>query len=69
MLAYPLFIGWWELVIIAFIILLIWGGKKLPEMMKGLGKGIKSFKEGMNEVEDQINQTDDKKSDKQEESK
>ncbi|MCR5519235.1 MAG: twin-arginine translocase TatA/TatE family subunit [Bacteroidales bacterium] len=44
-------IGVWEVLIIAFVVLLIWGGKKIPELMKGLGKGVKSFKEGMNEVE------------------
>ena len=55
MLAYPLFIGTWELVLIILVILLIFGGRKIPELMKGVGKGIKSFKEGMNEVEEQVN--------------
>ena len=58
MLAYPLFIGTWELVLIILVIVLIFGGKKIPELMKGVGKGVKSFKEGMNEVEEQINQAD-----------
>lgn len=58
MLVYPLFIGTWELVLIILIIVLIFGGKKIPELMKGVGKGVKSFKEGMNEVEEQINQAD-----------
>ena len=49
----------WEVVIIAFVVLLLFGGKKIPELMKGLGKGVKSFKEGMNEIEDQINQADE----------
>ncbi len=40
-----------ELILIAVIILLLFGGKKIPELMKGLGKGVKSFKEGMNEIE------------------
>lgn len=40
-----------ELILIAIIILLLFGGKKIPELMKGLGKGIKSFKEGMKEIE------------------
>ncbi len=40
-----------ELVVIVLIILLLFGGKKIPELMRGLGKGVKSFKEGMNEVE------------------
>ncbi|MBR5924247.1 MAG: twin-arginine translocase TatA/TatE family subunit [Bacteroidales bacterium] len=47
-------IGVWEVLIIAFIVLLIWGGKKIPELMKGLGKGVKSFKDGMSEVEKEI---------------
>lgn len=46
--------GFWEIVIIALIVLLIFGGKKIPELMKGLGKGVKSFKEGMKEVEDDV---------------
>ena len=60
MLIYPLgVIGPWQVVIIALVILLLLGGKNIPELMKGLGKGVKSFKEGMNEIEDQINQADD----------
>ena len=51
MLIYPLgVIGPWQIVIIALVIVLLFGGKKIPELMKGLGKGVKSFKEGMNEV-------------------
>jgi len=41
-----------EWIIIALIILLLFGGKKIPELMKGLGKGVKSFKDGVNGVED-----------------
>lgn len=60
MIVYPLgVIGPWQIVIIALVILLLFGGKKIPELMKGLGKGVKSFKEGMNEVEDQINQSEE----------
>ncbi|MDP4240673.1 MAG: twin-arginine translocase TatA/TatE family subunit [Bacteroidota bacterium] len=44
----------WELIVFAFIFLLLFGGKKIPEMMKGLGKGVRSFKEGLNEVENEI---------------
>lgn len=44
-----LFIGTTELLLIGGIALLLFGGKKLPEMMKGLGQGVKSFKQGMNE--------------------
>ena len=45
-------LGMQEILIIALIVLLLFGGKKIPELMKGLGKGVKSFKEGMNEVTD-----------------
>ncbi len=52
---YPLaFVGGWEILVIALLILLLFGGKKIPELMKGLGKGVKSFKEGMKEVEDDV---------------
>lgn len=54
MMTYPLFIGTPEIIIIAAVILLLFGGKKIPELMKGLGKGVKSFKEGMNEVENEV---------------
>ena len=40
-----------EIVVIALIILLLFGGKKIPELMKGLGKGVKSFKDGMKDEE------------------
>lgn len=45
----PLFIGTSELLLIAALVLLLFGGKKLPEMMRGLGQGVKAFKEGMKE--------------------
>ena len=45
-------IGAPEIILIALIILLLFGGKKIPEMMKGMGKGVKSFKEGMKEETD-----------------
>lgn len=44
-------LGWGELLIIALVLLLIFGGKKIPELMKGLGKGVRSFKEGMNSLD------------------
>ena len=47
-------LGTGEIVIIALVVLLLFGGKKIPELMKGLGKGVKSFKDGINEVEKQI---------------
>ena len=43
-----------EIIIIALVILLLFGGKKIPELMKGLGKGVKSFKAGMKDVEEEI---------------
>ena len=59
MVIYPLgIVGPWEIVIIALIFLLLFGGKKIPELMKGLGKGVKSFKEGLNEVEKDIKDVD-----------
>lgn len=48
-----------EWLIIALMILLFFGGKKIPELMKGLGKGVKSFKEGVNEAKDEINKVKD----------
>ncbi len=47
-------IGMQEVLLIALIVLLFFGGKKIPELMKGLGKGVRSFKDGMNEVEKDI---------------
>ena len=47
-----LFLGTWEILIIVLILLLLFGGKKIPELMKGLGKGVKSFKDGVNGVPD-----------------
>ncbi len=55
---YPLMLGTWEIVAIVLVILLLFGGKKIPELMKGLGKGVKSFKQGMNEVEKEIKELD-----------
>ena len=47
-------LGMQEILLIALVVLLFFGGKKIPELMKGLGKGVKSFKEGMNEIEKDI---------------
>ena len=47
-------LGTGEIVIIAVVVLLLFGGKKIPELMKGLGKGISQFKRGMKEVEEEI---------------
>lgn len=46
-------IGATEIILICAVVLLIFGGKKLPELMKGMGKGVKSFKEGLNEPTDE----------------
>ena len=46
-------LGAGELIIIALVILLLFGGKKIPELMRGLGKGVRSFKEGLNEAKDE----------------
>jgi sec-independent protein translocase protein TatA len=50
-------LGTGELLLIALVVLLLFGGKKIPELMKGLGKGVKSFKDGMSGMEDEINKT------------
>jgi len=47
-------LGTGEIIIIAIVVLLLFGGKKIPELMKGLGKGIKQFKDGVNGIEDDI---------------
>ena len=46
-------IGLQEILIIAFIVLQLFGGKKIPELMKGLGKGVRSFKDGVNSIEEE----------------
>ncbi len=56
-------IGMQEIFVILLIVLLFFGGKKIPDLMRGIGKGIRSFKEGMNDVDKDIKQpttTDDK---------
>lgn len=57
-------LGTGELIVIALVVLLLFGGKKIPEMMKGLGKGVRSFKDGMNEPDSDTKNSD--KADKQE---
>ncbi len=47
-------IGMQEVLLIALVVLLFFGGRKIPELMKGIGKGVRSFKEGMNNVEKEI---------------
>ena len=70
-------IGPWQWVIIALVIVLLFGGKKIPELMHGLGKGVKSFKAGMKDAEKDIQEIkaeivrddDEKKPEKKEEKK
>lgn len=52
-------LGTGEIIVIVLVILLLFGGKKIPELMKGVGKGVKSFKQGLNEVEDEIKKASD----------
>jgi twin arginine-targeting protein translocase, TatA/E family len=47
-------LGGWEIMVLALLVLLLFGGKKIPELMKGIGKGIRNFKEGVKGVEDDI---------------
>ena len=54
-------IGTTEIIIILILVLLLFGGRKIPELMKGLGKGVKSFKDGMNSVDDDLNALNEKK--------
>ena len=53
-------IGPWQVVLVAVVILLLFGGKKIPELMKGLGSGIKEFKKGVKEDENDKNKLPDK---------
>lgn len=65
----PLFIGGiglQEILVIALVVLLFFGGRKIPELMKGIGKGVRSFKDGMNGIEDDINENKGKKTAKDE---
>ena len=55
-------LGAGEIIVIALIVLLLFGGKKIPELMKGLGKGVRSFKEGMNNIENDIENSGTEKS-------
>ena len=48
-------LGGGELLLIALVVLLLFGGKKIPELMNGLGKGVRSFKDGVNGIEKDIN--------------
>ncbi len=60
-----LFIGTQEIIIIALIVLLLFGGKKIPELMRGLGKGVKSFKDGMDGKDEPAEKKDNNESGKE----
>ena len=49
-------LGTGELILIALVVLMFFGAKRIPELMRGMGKGVKSFKEGLNDIEKQINE-------------
>lgn len=55
-------LGGQEILLIALVVLLLFGGAKIPELMKGLGKGVKSFKDGMKEIDEDV-KTDEPKKD------
>jgi len=52
-------LGATEIIIIALIVLLLFGGRKIPELMKGIGKGVKSFKDGVKGIEDDLKEEDE----------
>lgn len=54
-------LGGWEIFIIAVLVLLLFGGRKIPELMKGLGKGVRSFKEGLNGTDEEKDKKADDK--------
>lgn len=56
-------LGLTEILVIALVVLLFFGGKKIPELMKGLGKGVRSFKDGMKEVDSTLKESDDASAD------
>ena len=60
-------LGTWEIILIVLVILLIFGGKKIPELMRGLGKGIRSFKDGVNGKADEEPKEETKEEVKKEE--
>ena len=58
-----LFLGTWEIILIVLVVLLLFGGKKIPELMKGLGKGVKSFKDGVNGIDNESTSQQDNEKD------
>ncbi|MGA3012473.1 MAG: twin-arginine translocase TatA/TatE family subunit [Bacteroidales bacterium] len=62
-------LGTQEILLIAFVVLLLFGGSKIPELMKGIGKGVRGFKEGLKGIEDEIHDNGKKEPEKTEEKK
>ncbi|MBR5374414.1 MAG: twin-arginine translocase TatA/TatE family subunit [Paludibacteraceae bacterium] len=62
-------LGTWEIILIVLVVLLLFGGKKIPELMRGLGKGVRSFKDGVNGKEDTDNTTKSEQINSQKEDK
>ncbi len=62
-------LGGYEIIIIVFVILLLFGGKKIPELMRGIGKGVNSFKQGLNEIKTDIDKPVEEEEKKKEEEK
>ena len=60
-------VGPWQIILIVLVVLLLFGGKKIPELMHGMGKGVRSFKEGMNEVSDNLKMEEKKDKEKENE--
>jgi sec-independent protein translocase protein TatA len=63
----PLFLGnmrGWQFIVVVLLILLLFGGKKVPELMRGLGRGVQEFKKGMEEAKHEINTSLDGDADK-----
>ena len=52
-------LGTGEIIVICLVVLLLFGGKKIPELMKGIGKGVRSFKEGVNDIQKDIDKMDE----------
>jgi len=57
----PLMIGWPQIVLIVVVVLLLFGGRKIPELMRGLGSGLKEFKDASKDESDDTTKLDDKK--------
>ena len=58
-------VGWPEILLIVLIVLLLFGAKKIPELMKSMGKGVKSFKDGMNSKDDDLDELNKKRENKE----